>query len=498
MTTNYKKIFSKQNQLTLLLQIIALIIIISMFCKAIIDVDKSWDTWFYHIPFAARLWGIIPEEAHFFYEKLEVRYDGFPLLASFFQGMFWYLSKHIQAANLFDFFSLILICVYLKSYFQVPLYASAIAFLAIPLVQIHATSCYVDLPGAVCFSILTLTTFLLYIKSDKEADNWRNILTILLSAAAAANIKLQLVPLVVFVLFFALIRIVWLRWQAIRAGNAGYSRLLVLIPLIFCSSILIFATPLKNVAFYGNPFYPIRMEIFGHVLNHKVDFYSYAGDAIKDMPQALKWLRSIFEINSAEWEIAQWSADPNKSRLGGFFGAYVVFNLLLLGYLVLQKRSRETIGAVATLIIMSVVTANAPQSHELRYYLYWMIILVSLNLFLVTRLERFSQIPKAIKVQHLTLVCLIFFAIVVTKTNFQYIKPNFYTLDKHLQTFVAPAALRLIQPGETVCLVNKSWEYRKTYMYSSYFHPELNYDYSIKSVIRNPQECGDLRVIKIY
>ena len=72
MTTNYKKIFSKQNKLTLLLQIIALFIIISMFCKAIIDVDKSWDTWFYHIPFAARLWGIIPEEAHFFYEKLRM------------------------------------------------------------------------------------------------------------------------------------------------------------------------------------------------------------------------------------------------------------------------------------------------------------------------------------------------------------------------------------------------------------------------------------------
>jgi hypothetical protein len=147
---------------------------------------------------------------------------------------------------------------------------------------------------------------------------------------------------------------------------------------------------------------------------------------------------------------------------------------------------------------MSVVTANAPQSHELRYYLYWMIILVSLNLFLVTHQQKLPQIPKLIKVQYLALICLVFFAIVVTKTDFQYIKPNFYTLDKHLQTFVAPAALRLIQPGETVCLVNKSWEYRKTYMYSSYFHPELNYDYSIKSVIRNPQECGDLRVIKIY
>lgn len=499
MLIEHKNTFLKHIQGKIVLQLIASTIIISLFCKAIIDVDKSWDTWFYHIPFAARLWGIIPKEAHFFYEQLEARYDGFPLLASFFQGMFWYITKRIQAANLFDFFSLILYLFFLKSYFKVPLYLSAIALIAIPLVQIHATSCYVDLPGAVCFSILILTTYYLYIKQGQEADNWLNIAIIVLSAAAAANIKLQLVPLVIFVLFFALIRIVWLRWQAIKTENAGYSRLLILIPLIFLSSILIFATPLKNTVFYGNPFYPIRMEIAGHVLNHKVDFYSYAGDAIADMPQVQKWLRSILEINSAPWEIAQWNEDPNKSRLGGFFGVYVVFNLLLFGYLFWQHRNRETKFALATLVIISAVTANAPQSHELRYYLYWMITLVSLNLFLVTHLERLPQTAKFLKAQNLGLICLLFLTIVVTKTHFKAIKPNFYTLNQHLQNFVDPVTLSQIKPEETVCLVNKSWEYRKTYMYSAYFHPYLNYDYSIKSVVRNPSQCGEIKkIIDVY
>ena len=483
---------TKRLGLVIFLNLFALTITISIFFKAIVDVDKSFDTWWYHIPFAARLWNIVPTEQYINFVKEEYRYLGFPLLVEYLGGFFWFVTRHVQASNLVNYFSLLLYCFFLNSYFQVPFYLSSIALLAIPLVQIHASSFYVDLPGAVLLSALMLTTYYLYVHKGKEADNHRNLVLIFLLSIAAVNTKFQLIPLVALVLSFALLRIVWLRLQIIRAGKKNYRWLLKLIPIMILAGLLIFATPLKNVVIYGNPFYPIRFEIAGIVLNHDVGFYQHASDSIKDQPQLLRWLYSIFEAKSPLWNIDQWSPDPAKSRLGGFFGEYVAFNLLVFGYICWQKHSRETFIAIAVLGIMSVVTAIAPQSHELRYYMYWMVTLVSLNLLLVSYLERKSQTQSLLKLRNLAIACLPFLIVVVVRTNFSYIIPNFYTLDKHFQTFVDPATLKQIQPGDQVCLVNKSMQYRKTFLYASYFHPQLGYSYSIKSAL-DPSECGEIK-----
>ncbi|MDJ0690519.1 MAG: hypothetical protein QNJ41_18665 [Xenococcaceae cyanobacterium MO_188.B32] len=486
--------------LVIFLNLLALTIAISIFFKAIVDVDRSFDTWWYHIPFAARLWNIVPAEQYTNFVKEEYRYLGFPLLVEYLGGFFWFVTRHVQASNLVNYFSLLLYCFFLNSYFQVPFYLSGIALLAIPLVQIHASSFYVDLPGAVLLSALILTTYYLYVHRGKEVDNRRNFILILLVSVAAVNTKFQLIPIVAFVLSFALLRIVWLRWQLIRAGKKTYRWLLKLLPIVILAGLLIFATPLKNVVIYGNPFYPIRFELAGIVLNHDVGFYQHASDLIKDRPQVVRWLYSIFEVNSPLWSIDQWSPDAAKSRLGGFFGAYVAFNLLVLGYIFWQNRCRETKVVIAILGIMSAVTAIAPQSHELRYYMYWMITLVSFNLLLVSHLEksRSPQTPSLLNFRHLAIACLPFLVVVAVKTNFSYIAPKFYTLDKHIQTFVDPATFKKIQPGDNVCLVNKSFQYRKTFLYTPYFHPQLGYSFSIRSAL-DPSECKEIKkIIDVY
>ena len=65
--------------------------------------------------------------------------------------------------------------------------------------------------------------------------------------------------------------------------------------LVAIASILIFATPIKNVVLYGNPFYPIEIEVAGIVLNHEMTPQTYSEG---NRPQ--KWLRSILEINTPE------------------------------------------------------------------------------------------------------------------------------------------------------------------------------------------------------
>ncbi len=473
------------------LQLVTLVITISTFIKAIADIDPAYDTWGYHLPFAARIWSIVPLQQ--FITEVP-RFDGFTLFGEFLQGFFWWITGHVQAANLVGFLSIALYCWFLRAYWQIPIYYSAIALLAIPLVQTHATSCYVDLPANIFLSILIMMTYLIYLKQDREADNLPNLLIIILSAAAA-NTKPQIIPLVFLVLCFAGGRLLWLRWQKVKTKKSSLSKLITFFITLFLASLLIFATPIKNIALYGNPFYPVRIEIAGKVLNHKLGLYNHTPEHLEKASKAQRWVYSILEINSADWSIDQWSRNENRNRMGGFFGAYVVFHLLLLGYIFWRDRKqRDTKIAGILFGIMSLVAAFTPQSHELRYYMYWMIVLVSLNLYFVASKERFSLqedaqlFPKSPfpKPHYLGLVCLFALVIVSAKTQFFYVKPSFYGLSQHIHNHIDYGVIAAIQPEDEICLVGK---YPHTFLYAPVFHSYLNYSYSIKKA-GNPTECA--------
>jgi hypothetical protein len=470
------------------LQIVALVVVISVFLKSLIDVDVMWDTWAYHLPFAGRIWRIIPPENYIFGINHEHRYDGFPLLGEAFQGFFWWITGRVQTANVVCFLSVIIYVYFLKVYFKITLYASAIALLAIPLVLTHATTCYVDLPGNIGIATLIMMTYVLY--QQKTLYTKRDLLVIFVAAFSASNIKPQLEPLVFLVLGFIVLRIVWLRFKIHSTSHQKW--LFKAIPIGLIASLLIFATPIKNIALYGNPFYPVKIEIAGKVLNYALPLYSDAPDYLKNTPKAQRWLYSILEINSPEWTVDQYSNDPAKNRMGGFFGAYVIFHLLLLGCLAIIHRCRKTTVAVVVALIMSLVAANYPQSHELRYFIYWMIALVSLNLALVADYEQLPKKNKIINLSNLGLVSVFALAIVATKTQFTYIKPNFYSLDKFILEHVDYGIISAIQPEARICLVKKS---PYSFAYSSWFHSYLNYDYLIKEAGDISQCTGDEKIL---
>ena len=169
------------------------------------------------------------------------------------------------------------------------------------------------------------------------------------------------------------------------ASNSLFTWLLKAVPVALLASIVIFATPIKNIAIHGNPFYPVRIEIAGKVLNHALPLYNDTPGYLANAPKAQRWLYSVLEITSANWNHDQFSENSDRNRMGGFFGAYVVFQVLLLIYLIAKNRERDTKLAGKVVVVMSVIAANYPQSHELRYFMYWIIVLISLNLHLVTR-----------------------------------------------------------------------------------------------------------------
>ena len=495
--------------LEIILGLIAIVVAGSILLKAIFDLDTNYDVGWYQLPFAARIWGIVPADMYLGENLIEHRYDGFPLLANFFQGMFWKLTGRIQAANLVCYFSLIIYFWFLRQFFRVPLYLSVIAIFTIPAVLTHAAGSFVDLPGNIGVAIAIMLVYVLF--RDSRLPTKTELLTLVLGAAAAANTKPQLQPLVFIIYWVAVGRLLWLYFKY-RPSNPPPKLLTGILAIL--ASVLIFATPIKNVALYGNPFYPIKIEIAGIVLNHQLvpDTYSEG-----NRPQ--KWLRSIFEINTPQWTADQYNGGDDRylDRAGGFFGIYVVFNLLLLLGLTLKeqwqnrqldaaKKSFPATIALITAILMSLVPANFPQSHELRYFMFWMIVLVSLNLQLVATWQDTHQdsSPKWLQPKYLGVVCLGFMVAMAIKINDYYLRPVFSSFEPYLRDTVKTELLAQMIPNERTCMIARHAiadpssvpfaQIHNAFYYSAYFHPEIKYPYSIKAAV-DPRDCGDLKVI---
>ena len=311
---------------------------------------------------------------------------------------------------------------------------------------------------------------------QQKLPSIRDLSVIFLAAFGASNTKPQLEPLVFLVLVAIALRIWWLHWRWQKNNLSCW--LLKAIPLGFLASLLIFATPLKNIVIHGNPFYPVRIEIAGKVLNHALPMYSEAPGYLADAPKAQRWLYSILDINSAYWNHDQYSANSDRNRMGGFFGAYMVFQIFLLIYLIVNNPHRETYTAGIVVLLMSLVAANFPQSHELRYFMYWAMVLISLNLYLVNQNRR-----QFINPGYLGLVSLIALIIVGIQTNFVYLKPRFNTWDKFAERKIEREILTQIDSNDQICLPNR---YPYTFGYTPWFHPELNYTYSIRSAFLHP------------
>ena len=201
----------KYGSLEIIMSLIAITISISILLKATFDMDTNYDVGWYHLPFAARIWGIIPKELFISVARIEDRYDGFPLLANFIQGFLWKITGRIEATRLLGYFSLVAYLLFLKNYLAIPLHISAIAILTIPAVLTHAPGGFVDLPGNIGISIALMVAYNLFRHS--RLPNKKELWLIFLGMGAAANIKPQL-QVLVFVLYWIVgIRLIWLYFR---------------------------------------------------------------------------------------------------------------------------------------------------------------------------------------------------------------------------------------------------------------------------------------------
>ena len=455
------------------LAVVAALLLVSLAIAAGHDVSKAWDVWYYHLPFAGRLSGMLDPSSYALGRLNQARFDGFPLLGEAFQGLLWRVTGRPESAAFLSFAAVPGLAWFLRKTFAVPPHLAVLAVLAIPLVQIHCTGAYVDLPANACVAMLGLVIYRQIVR--REAPTVRVLIGGAALAVAAANTKFQLVPVVIAAS-------VALVLTALRKDSHRRARLLV----IAVALPLVFATPIKNMARRGNPVWPVEIHLPGLSVPYLEGAYASSPDWLANVPKPVRWGASVLELglrpvaSHARWSLDQWTPPREPGyRMGGFFGAYVVVNLAALLLAAFVQRSRESIVAVWFMGGTSVVASLVPQSHELRYYMFWMLLLVSLNLVVWSRERRLTT----------ALVASVALAIVSWSTGGTYLYASGDSFATLVADHVDRAALDRIAPGERVCISRAPW----TFLYAPRFHPERRY--SVQEA-ESLAECGGARLLE--
>ena len=491
------------------LQFFAIVIVVFLGLKCLISVDgTSGDTWMYQLPFSARFWGLISPQEYTFEAEREPFYGTSTMLPNILQGFFWRLFglERPQGANLVSFLSLLGYFSFVKYYLKIPFYLSTITILAVPLIHIAATSCYVDLFGNIGLSITLIMTYLLYLREDFITA--KNIIIFILGGFIAANSKYLLVPPLAIIMVFVFLRILWLiifRWSKSNNKNKLIKQIISLFLAMGFANIIIFATEFKNIIFYQNPFYPIKVSILGYELNHIiVPSSTYMSDKIQAMPAIQRWVYSLLEIGAFDerrpwpWTIAMDYVELQADTfgMGGYFGIYVVFNIVLFFWLCFNIKS-ETKMALGLVIIISIITPFLPFAYQLRYYMYWIITLITLNIYLSLKCVNLNN--NWLKPDHLGYVGVIIMLIFCILTRWDYTYPNPLSLAKFMnEGRVNPEIFAKIKENESVCLVGFT---PLTFLYNPQFHQGKNYfvkaefNLSKEDVIKKCEQAGFKKII---
>jgi hypothetical protein len=487
-----------------LVLITAGIVLLALIYKAWVDFDTAWDSLAYHLPFAALRVGIVSPQQYHLSHWMAGIYDSFPVLPDYLQGVLWRLTSRPQAANLLNLIGLLCLTIFFRLRYRIPAEYILVGLFSLPVVLIQSTSSYNDLFAN---SFLTILLFVMFDAWDGPGrfSVGQGIISSL-CFAVVLNSKLQLLPIATGAAI-ALCAIVYLlrsRFTAAKKQLKSYTRpeRFVIFAAIVFGVGAAFYNYVKNWILFRNPFSPVGLNIGPIHLTGQFDNSHIAAEPayLSGSLQSIRWILSVLEYRSFEgrnplWTNAQGDLPISSPamRMGGYFAVFVLLNLFL--FVALQWKTRQRFGwkPIAFMATLSLATSVLPDSQELRYYMYWIISLVVMNLIMANHgfNSKNRRILRTI-IASISLSCMLF---VFLATGFRYVQPLHVDTPSVVRGIGVDKELSNmgIHPNEAICVLGKN---RFTFLYSPYFNPNLESRLHYKIVEGYVQEdCSDLRVL---
>ena len=352
----------------------------------------AYDAWWYHLPFASYIFNIGGGESAFRLDYITTyRWLGFPKAWEFLQGAAWYITGSLYGVIVPQLAICLIYIFSIARFYQIPFAWMILGFFSSPMLVVHFQSTYLDLPAAICVCV----SFFLFVALLRASHfSWRYAAFGVISASIAGNIKYQ--SLLIVWIITGLVGV----FCCIRSDLTREKRLLIMGTLIL-GNIFASATTIRNMAVYGNPFYPIEVHVGEHVMfagpespetDAKYPTYLLEGREIK-LLEPLNFILSVTEFDWIMRGVAPWydlgssSGDAPRrgppSRTGGWGVVFVFLNgCIFLAQIIFLRRENDqeqrylVIGGT----VLMLVTALLPRAHELRYWLYIPLMVLTINL----------------------------------------------------------------------------------------------------------------------
>jgi hypothetical protein len=394
------------------------------------------------LPFAGLRTGIIHAEQFGLKPWLHSRYLGFPPLADLVQGALWGLFGRPEAAALISPIAILLLSLYLRVAYRVGMIWTALVFLAVPILHTALNAGYVDLWTNAFFVIHLFSA----VKARSPCRN-RLLHTAISCAALAVSVNSKEQFFVVGTMSFALIAldrmIRLLVAKPTRPFSTPEARDLLLFAVL---APIVFFSPIRNLALYGNPIYPVTVKIAGHTFPGTESNEWSGPRALARAPAPVRYILSQLDLEAVNmrpdgYVLDQYAPSPGMSgeRMGG---SLAVLLLMAGAYLVLALR-RPLAGRPDALLIggFGVLVAGMsllPGFNELRYSPFTEITVIVVALYLLTKAgdqgdETASTLALSLKI---ALVCSA--AYVGSLTGWQYLK---WPVHKHAEDVVQRAGI---------------------------------------------------------
>lgn len=353
-------------------------LVIAATARALGAIDMTWDTVAYHLPFIALRMGFMARGEFALMDHLWWFYDGFSPLLDYARGVLWLATGRIEAINTLNILGFFLFVLYVGRCWKLPLGWTALALLAIPILQASLPTGYTDVVSNLALAAVVLCVAESWIDRARLGSP---LFWLRLGAAAfvAGNAKLQIGAICLVALAFLLFPLI-----GYARGLAERRRALVPFALFALVGALASATLIRNAILFGNPVFPVGLTLGPIALAGPYDGADGHYPAyLQGTPQALRWLLSVLEYRALELRGPSYTADMGvapgdgpSARMGGFLGVFVLLNIFLFVRALLRTPDRRARVLAGMLILSTAVAASMPSSHEARYYLFWMVLLV--------------------------------------------------------------------------------------------------------------------------